>query len=175
MNRPAILALVLLAACAPRRERPPQPVIPVDAIINRLDELEDARRLEGLFMSEAASHASPEVRERLAVALGRIMKPESFPLFVVIQIHSKPAEWKSLVFAAGQMGLAPDGLSPENTRDFLKLVTNTLKEPNEALRALSVEAIGKLALDQAPGLAAPLLKDPSPLVRRQAATACFRW
>src|SRR6185503_6546973 len=74
VKRITISALVLLAACS---APPVQPDVDPTAMLDRIAELEDARKLDTFFMAAAAGSRSPEVRERLAVALGRIMDPES--------------------------------------------------------------------------------------------------
>jgi len=173
VKRFAISALVLLTACSSPPPSPP-PADPKE-FIEKIAELEDARRLDDMFMAAAAGSRSPEVLERLAVALGRIMAPESLTHVVALYVHMAPFERAPLVFALGQMGLRPDGLRADELDMCLKLVTGESKSPDEAVRATAVEALGKLAGDQAPIMVLPFLKDSSPRVRRQAASACFRW
>lgn len=168
MNRPAATALLLLAACSTRA-----PVPAEYPELSRIAALEDARSSNIPDSVIASEHAG--VRERAAVALGRIMDPESIPALARLATDSDPAVRHAALFAIGQLGLRPDGLTEPQAGALIQAVSEATKDPEELLRATAVEALGKLALENAPRLALPFLKNPSARVRRQAASACFRW
>ncbi len=172
VNRLIPFALVLLAACG---SRPPVDKPTVESILAPISQFEDARQYDEKLVSGWAGSTAPEIRARVALALGRLMKPEVIPVLVKLTGDGDASVRREALFAAGQMGLAPEPLPADAMDVLLQAVRLGMKSPDEGIRARAVEAMGKLALDKAPAIAASFLKDPSPLVRRQAASACFRW
>ncbi len=172
MKRLTIPAIVLLAACGSRRAVD-KPV--VETILAPISQFEDARTYDAALVSSWSESTSAVIRARVAVALGRLMKRESLPVLLKLMSDEDSSVRQEALFAAGQLGLGPEPLTAEDSDLLLQAAVIAVKGSEEASRARGMEAIGKLALEKSPGLAIPHLKDPSPLVRRQAAAACFRW
>ena len=174
VKRFAISALVLLAACSssPRIEHSPKDA---EATFVLMVVAEDSRTLPPGLFEEASASSDAAIRWRAAASIGRIMKPAGIPILLTLASDAHPEVRSAAIFAMGQLGLAPEALSAKEVDALMKTVMAAMKVAEVSMRATAVEAMGKLAGDRAPALAAPLLKDPSPLVRRQAASACFRW
>ena len=164
-----LFILLALASCSTRSVTAP----PDAPEIRRISDLEDARNAN--LPETWITSPDPGVRERAAVALGRIMDVEGIPRLARLARDPEPAVRRAALFAMGQMGLRPDGLTPDQAGGLLEIVSNSMRDPHEGNRAAAVEAMGKLAMEDAPKAAIPHFRDPSPRVRRQAASACFRW
>ena len=145
------------------------------AKIEELLGIEDERICGGAALTSAVTSSDSRVRARAAVALGRIMKPETIPTLLDLLKDERAAVRLEALFAAGQLGLVPEGLKEGDAGLLINDVKLKLSSEDEQARARAVEALGKLAGDKAPLLVAPFLKDVSAAVRRQAASACFRW
>jgi cyclophilin family peptidyl-prolyl cis-trans isomerase/HEAT repeat protein len=175
VRRPAAAALLVLAACSSRPATP----TPDPAVSRRLADIalaEDERTPHPYLMVEAALTRDPALQERAAVALGRLMRPDEGAFLGLLYGLGVTAEVKrAALFAMGQLGLGPEPPGGEDLRILGKMIDDALDDGDDETRAVAVEAMGKIDLERAPRRAIDFLSDRSPLVRRQAASACFRW
>src|SRR5687768_18128827 len=107
------LVPVLLGACSVRPQpgpiTSPAPVSPtraaaapeLDASLLLL--LEDRRIYEPLVVSRALA-GPPEIRERLAVALGRIGDPQGRPILEILLADATVETRRAAAFALGELG-----------------------------------------------------------------------
>jgi len=174
MPRFAALALLLASACSGPAPKDPHAPSESDLLLEQVASAEDARVADAPAILKAADSTDAPVRARAAVALGRILRPEGIAPLLALAKDSDAAVRRAAIFALGQYGFDAESAGGREA-EMVEAVQPALTDGDARLRATAVEAIGKLALERAPGLAAPFLKDPSFAVRGKAAIACFRW
>jgi len=135
---------------------------------------EDGRTGGAPIFGRAAASPDPAIRARAALALGRILAPEGIDPLLSLSKDGDPFVRRTAIFAMGQYGFDVDGAAGREA-GLLAAIRPALEDPDEQIRAVAVEAVGKLALEMAPAVVAPVLKDKSSMVRCMAAMACFRW
>jgi cyclophilin family peptidyl-prolyl cis-trans isomerase/HEAT repeat protein len=147
----------------------PQPAPPAELSLAAIEDRREAGHalLQGALTDEAASR-----RARAALALGRIQDVEGAPqLLALLQDHDIAVR-RSAIFALGQFGLLPD--QPVDP-SWAQALAEELTDATEPLVVADlVEALGKLAGDDAQRQVVPFLTHASALVREQAAYALFR-
>jgi cyclophilin family peptidyl-prolyl cis-trans isomerase/HEAT repeat protein len=152
----AVLLLVVLAGCGA-----PDPI----------PRIEDERHLASETLIAASRDASPERRERAALAMGRIQSPEYVESLVFAARDSDRSVRLAALFALGQIGLVQQAAVPPAA------VTGCLEhldDPDPDIVVRAVEALGKLADPRVPVAVVGQLAHPHPAVRAEAATALFR-
>ncbi len=145
--------LALLAVCPalhgcvpPPRPRPAAPP-PLPPKLAQLLEWEDRRSLgDGKLEELALTDPEPQVRARALLALGRIQDAAVTPSLIKAMQDPDAGARAAAAFAAGQLGLAWEGLAEEPKG----ALTNALlelegKEQDGAVRAAQLEALSKLA------------------------------
>lgn len=114
------------------------------------------------------------VRARAAMAFGRIQKPECVDPLLFLLRDREPAVRAAAAFSLGQMAWRAEfagGREPEIAR----ALACGLGEKDPAALLATVEAVGKIALEQAPDMLLPLLSDRSSRVRAEALMGLFRY
>lgn len=153
----AALAALLLAACRGGSE----------AI--RL--AEDTRDPESPVLRVEMARGPVKRRCRAALAMGRIQSPVyAAPLAEAANDPDREVRLAAL-FALGQLGLARGAQPPEPA---VAACRAALADPDVAVAARAVEALGKLAPAGAETEIVPLLEHPAADVRAEAALALFR-
>jgi cyclophilin family peptidyl-prolyl cis-trans isomerase/HEAT repeat protein len=174
MNRISILALLLASACSGPAPESQRPIPEEHLLLERIEAAEDARVADAPALSKGAASAEAQIRTRAAVALGRILRPEGIAPLLALAKDPDASVRRAAIFALGQYGFDAEGAGGREG-EMMEAIKPALVDANVRLRGAAVEAIGKLALEKAPDMAAPFLADPSFAVRGQAAIACFRW
>jgi cyclophilin family peptidyl-prolyl cis-trans isomerase/HEAT repeat protein len=134
-------ALLLLAGCAPAASPPPPaptPPTPSDAEISasaRLLRLEDLREFIAPVLDSATSAASPLVRRRAALALGRLGDARGVRNLVPLLRDPDASVAATAAFALGQLG---------DTASVAPLAA-ALRDPRAGVAAEAAYALGKLA------------------------------
>jgi len=134
------LSLIGLAVCASADERPKQSSAAIPPIIHaRIIQLEDERNLNGDELTGLLKHRTPEVRERAALAIGRIGDKRGAPALIDAFDVEKDLESRvAVAFALGEIGdLAAVPI-------LLKAFTIDREVAAPLLRARGCEALGKI-------------------------------
>ncbi len=150
---PWLLATALLAAgCASTAVSPDLPELAVPDLDERalLLLLVDRQETES-FGVQRALRGGPELREALAVALGRIPDPQGRSPLAGLLLDDVPAVRRAAAFSLGELG------DPEAREPLLVAVTDADRE----VGTLAVEALGKLQVPIVEVLAALLPLDES--------------
>jgi cyclophilin family peptidyl-prolyl cis-trans isomerase/HEAT repeat protein len=137
------LSLIMLAVCASADEQPKRTSAEIPPNIHaRIIQLEDERNLNGDELTGLLKHRSAAVRERAALAVGRIGDKRGTDALIAMLEHegSEPARAMA-AFALGEMEDA-SGVSA------LMAVVEREKE-SLSVRARAVEGLGKIAGVQA--------------------------
>jgi cyclophilin family peptidyl-prolyl cis-trans isomerase/HEAT repeat protein len=129
------LAFALLLATATAQTKTPRPqTVPLDVEIQIL-KAEDLREYDDLLAAKL-DHAIPEVRERAALAAGRIGNPKAVPVLIDLAKADKSlAVRRMAVFALGETE------AESATNGVLSL----LEDKDSGVRARAFEALGKIA------------------------------
>lgn len=155
-----LLWLALLAACG----SPPELAVPRD---------EDTRAPESEDLRSALRDESYEIRVRAARAMGRIQSLSYAPdLVAALEDRSREVKLEA-IFALGQMAFAEDWEAGKESAISPHLLAR-LGDTHDALRAATVEALGKLGGAGVEGALAALAADPDAGVRAEVALAIFR-
>jgi cyclophilin family peptidyl-prolyl cis-trans isomerase/HEAT repeat protein len=137
------LSLIMLAVCASADARPKRTGAAIPPNIHaRIIQLEDERNLNGDELTGLLKHASAAVRERAALAIGRIGDKRGTDALIAMLEHegSEPARAMA-AFALGEM---------EDARGVSALMAVVEREEESlSVRARAVESLGKIAGVQA--------------------------
>jgi len=137
------LSLIMLAVCASADGRPKRTGAAIPPNIHaRIIQLEDERNLNGDELTGLLKHRSAAVRERAALAIGRIGDKRGTDALIAVLEHegSEPARAMA-AFALGEM---------EDARGVSVLMAVVEREKESlSVRARAVEALGKIAGVQA--------------------------
>jgi len=143
---------------------PPTLPAPPAAIARAIAVAEDQRRYADGELKTLLGHASPTVRARAALAVGRLQDSTTVPDVVSLLGDANPAVRREAVFALGQ-------IAHRSARGPLEL---KLKDSDEETVELAIEALGKLGDKSAGAPIASFLKSGTPAQRREAAVALWR-
>lgn len=138
-----LICLSLIAVCARAEAQSKRAgAASLNTIQSRIIQLEDERNLNGDELTGLLKHASPAVRERVALAIGRIGdKRGAEALIAAIQKDGDQSVRAMTAFALGEMEDA------QAAAPLLDAV-NSPKEPL-GVRARAIEALGKIGSIQA--------------------------
>ncbi|MEK7486956.1 MAG: peptidylprolyl isomerase [Planctomycetota bacterium] len=134
---------------------------------------EDLRQFSEATFQKYFLHSSPWIRERAAVALGRIQDANSKKLLkVALENEEDVRVREALIFATGQL----------NEAEFIPLLLTQLQKDPLSLRILACEALGKIKTEKTPESAYLVvetalresLRDLNPEIRATATLALFR-
>ena len=140
----------------------------VDPAIARAENL---RELDSPVLIKALEQGSTEERLRAVIAMGRIQDDGYAEALAAASRDSDPVVRQTALFALGQLGLA-EGSRPAAVAVDACLASLDSDDANDVAGA--VEALGKLAPDEAALTITPLLQHVSDAVRTEAAYALFR-
>lgn len=141
-------------------------------LLAALERAEDLRLASDPALAQAVASPKPALRERAALALGRLQAPEHTATLLGLAVNDPAKEVRvAALFAVGQLGLA-EGARP--SEEAVKTVFELLSSTDPELKALAVEALGKLAPADAAEWLMGLLSDPSARIRAEAAYGLFR-
>ena len=143
---------------------PPALPAPPAAIAGAIALAEDQRRYADGELKILLGHASPAVRARAALAVGRLQDSTAVPDLVSLLGDANPAVRREAVFALGQT-------AHRSARGPLEL---KLKDSDEETVELTIEALSKLGDKSAGAPIASFLKSGTPAQRREAAVALWR-
>jgi len=135
-------------------------------------ELEDRRVSASASLIEASTDGPISRRARAVRAMGRIQDPEYVPALASALNDSDRELRLAALFALGQMGM-PVGSRPPSAA--AKACFACLDDPDEAIVAAALQALGKLAPANLPARVTPFLSNDAPRVREEAAYALFRY
>ncbi len=142
------------------------------ALLSAVERAEDLRLAADPALTQALASPLPALRERAVLALGRLQAAEHREVLLRLAIQDPSREVRmAALFAVGQLGLA-EGAKP--TDEEFQPVFSLLSSPDGEIKALAVEALGKLATSQSAEHLMGLFADPSPKIRAEAAVALFR-
>jgi len=135
--------------------------------------VEDLRLPDSDVLIDALATGDAERAARAALAMGRIQHPSyAEPLARASRADRPAAVRKAALFALGQLGLAEGVEPPEVALEACRVES---RDPDPAIAALAVEALGKLAAPQTVDEVVSLLEHPDARVRAEAALALFRF
>ncbi|MEL7061296.1 MAG: peptidylprolyl isomerase [Acidobacteriota bacterium] len=152
---PLLVALLALSGCATSApDAPPSaptaavlPAAPAFSEVSHLEEralllmLEDRRLWEPATLSAYAADPAPEVRERTAVALGRIADPRGAALLASLSADDDVAVRRAAVFALGELG---EGRGAGATEALRGSIAAALGDVDSDVGRLAVEAGAKI-------------------------------
>src|SRR5262245_39947649 len=137
------LSLIMLAVGATADERPKRTTAAIPPNIHaRIIRLEDERNLNGDELTGLLKHRSAAVRERAALAIGRIGDKRGTDALIAVLEHEGSEPTRAMAaFALGEM---------EDARGVSALMA-VVERGNESssVRAGAIEALGKIASVQA--------------------------
>jgi len=137
------LFLIVLAVGVTADERPKRASAPIPPEIHaHIIQLEDERNLNGDELTGLLKHASAAVRERAALAIGRIGDKLGTDALIAMLEHEESERARAMAaFALGEM---------EDARGVAALMAVVEREKESlSARARAVEALGKIAAVQA--------------------------
>ena len=141
------------------------------ASLSPLKEAEDLRQADAPAIVAACRSSSARERAAVAVALGRIQKPESVNCLLTLAQDSNLRVARAAVFALGQLGWKSEFSGGRETELVEKLVPLLA---NKKLTAWVVEALGKLGLANTPALVTEQLQSQDESVKIEALLALYR-
>ncbi len=142
--------------------------------LSPLKEAEDRRDVHAPALQAAIISESKKQRVQVAQALGRIQKAEGLtPLLNLLNDRDLEVQ-KAAAFALGQLAWVPEACA-QREKEIAKTLQKKLSSKNASMRALVAEALGKIALEEAPQYLIPLLKDTNAEVRATTLTALYRY
>ncbi len=176
MRKAAAILLLLLGACSsdPGPAPTPGPGRDAQAVDPHPDisAAEEARDPSSLL--KAATWTDGRRRARAAVALGRILSPEGIEAVIALCRDENALVKRNAIFAAGQYGFDKAAASGRE-KELLAAVLPSMDDVEETVRVRSLQAAGKLGLEDTPALVVKYLQDPVMTVRAEAVMAAFRW
>src|SRR5437773_2607261 len=125
---------------------------------------EDRRDWADGTLRRGLHHADPVVRQRAALAVGRLQDSTTVEDLVPLLSDAVPDVRREAVFALGQIQHAAARAPLEQQ----------LESPDLETKALAVESLGKLGQKASTRRVALFLRDASPVLRREAAVALWR-
>jgi cyclophilin family peptidyl-prolyl cis-trans isomerase len=125
---------------------------------------EDRRDASDVQLVHSASNRSPEVRERVALALGRIQDPASVRLLVSLLSDQEIAVQSAAAFALGQVGSA----------DAVPALSQAAGSANSDVAQRAIVALGKIHAPGTTDRIAGFLRHADPALREAAAFALSR-
>jgi len=144
------------------------------AAIDPVLDAADKRMATAPVLMQAIEARDAKVRERAAVAWGRIQDPKSInPLGILATMDKDPKVRAAAVFGLGQMGWKKE-FSLGKEEELRKLLNGKLKDKDSLVRLRAVEAFGKGGLETTPEVMVPFLSDSDKKIRAAAAYAMFR-
>jgi cyclophilin family peptidyl-prolyl cis-trans isomerase/HEAT repeat protein len=143
---------------------------PLDSLSNA----EDNRDVSAPVLLQAASSKKKEIRARAAEIFGRIRNSAGLPMLFQLAHDPELNVRKAAAFALGQFGWNASFANGREA-DIVVALTPLVSERDASLRALAIEAFGKVGLNKTPALVAPSLKDLDPRVRAEALMALNRY
>src|SRR5262249_3106388 len=134
---------------------------------------EDNREVDSPALTHAASSSDARLRARAAVAYGRIAQADGIQPLRVLAGDGDAQVRGAAAFALGQFGWMDARVGHEAA--MIATLTPLLTDADAGVRSRAIAAIGKLAdPGAATTLATPLIRDPEPQVRAEAALAMHR-
>ena len=147
MNRRTLLwiAVALTLGCKPAPSPwEPKPVVPKDVLI-QLVEAEDTRTWDAATMARLLRDSRPVVRERAALAAGRIGDEDAVPRLTEL-LHDGSVEVAAMAaFALGEIESIKGVPSLLEALKYSPLLETLKLSDEKAIRARAVEALGKIA------------------------------
>jgi cyclophilin family peptidyl-prolyl cis-trans isomerase/HEAT repeat protein len=125
---------------------------------------EDRRDWSGGLLARALVHADAAVRQRAALATGRLQDSASVPALTPLLTDRVPAVRREAAFALGQIG-------QRSARPALELA---LRSPDAELVMLTLEALGKLGDPAATASLLPFLHSGTPAQRMRVCESLWR-
>lgn len=170
-----LLAGLALPGCTPKAPPPPPrpaylPPAPLIEPLLEIATLEDQRAPVDDRLLRFLNDPSPVIRARLALALGRIGSPDGISSLRQLAMDPQQDVRGQAYFALGQIddtALPPEAtLTPESI-----LIERFEKEPAAPLKAVIVNALGKVGGGPSGLVLLAALQDPNPDVRGEGAIA----
>jgi cyclophilin family peptidyl-prolyl cis-trans isomerase/HEAT repeat protein len=174
MRSRLVLLHCLLASCATDPVQPAQQPAPIaldtTPALLEIARLEDARVEDPSRLVELLSDSEPKVRERAALALGRMPRAADSEAVAraLTQIAASDASVDvrcAALFALGQRDETASG----------EALIGLTKDPEPQVRARAVEALAKLSRPELRTIVLHALQDDDPHVRLEAAHGPYRW
>lgn len=177
-NLMLMVAVVGLASpqlgCVPKQAPPPARAsyLPPEALTQALlsiAEAEDHRLPVNEGLLKFAKDPNPEVRGRLARALGRLQDVKGIPALIGLASDSDLNVRKEVYFALGQM--PPQGAPPEMPPPQDTLISRFTAEQDVALKARILQALGKVGGERARATLLVGMQSPEAVMRGEAVLA----
>ncbi len=163
-----MVALVAAAArpgvAYPTPAESPGPAVTQPAVFAAIARAEDRREWADGVLRRALAHADPVVRARAALAVGRLQDSTTVADLLPLLEDPAPEVRREAAFALGQIGHS-------SARQGLERL---LGGSDVELVDLVLEALGKLGGKASTLLVTGYLRDPSPVLRGEAAVALWR-
>jgi cyclophilin family peptidyl-prolyl cis-trans isomerase/HEAT repeat protein len=135
---------------------------------------EDARNVNAKALKDAILENRSEVRERVALAYGRIRKSEGIDPLLGLLLDKSERVQRAAAFALGQLGWEVSSAGGREKEISDALVACAQKSTDALVKASAIEALGKIGLEETPRLVMPFFKNSSALVKAEAVFAIFR-
>lgn len=134
-----------------------------------ISEAEDHREPVSENLLAYAKNSAPEVRSRLARALGRLQDPKGLKTLVALADDPDPSVRKEVYFALGQMpaqGAPPDIAPPQEA-----LISHFMVETDNAMKARILQALGKVGGERSRATLLVGMQGPEAAMRGEAVLA----
>ncbi|MDH3629093.1 MAG: HEAT repeat domain-containing protein [Acidobacteriota bacterium] len=136
---------------------------------------EDRRDVDAPALTVTSADESPTVRERVYRALGRIQDPAGLERLLRGLDDDESTVRQSALFAIGQLGLARGAVVDATAVETLGRRVGPVEGRSLDERVAAIEALGKLAPENAEQILLSLLEDPSAAIRAETVDALFRF
>lgn len=171
---PLLLVGPVTTGCAPKVAPPPVRAawLPEESITRALLSIAQVEDRRGSITPELlafATDASPEVRQRLARALGRLQDAAGIPTLGTLATDGDINVRREAFFALGQMPAA--GAAPEIPPPQELLISRFTAEAENPLRARILQALGKVGGERARATLLVGMQAPDPQMRGEAVLA----
>jgi len=142
--------------------------------LDAIKEAEDNRDVHAPALAHAVSSSSFVDRARAARAFGSIQKSEGIASLLILLNDSNLRVQKEAIFALGQFGWEKS-FSQGREKEITQSLLSKLESKDQEVRRLTVEALGKIALEETPLHVIEMLKDSHKQVRAEALVALYRY
>ncbi|MFO1417963.1 MAG: HEAT repeat domain-containing protein [Methylotetracoccus sp.] len=147
---------------------------PVRAHLDPILDAEDRLDPFANVLIEGIGSPSADMRGRVALAYGRMQKPEGIDALLRLSGDRDPSVRAQALFALGQFAWRAEfALGRED--EIADRIAGHLGERDEYVRAAAVEALGKIGFLRVPSLVTPLLADAVAQIRAEALMSLFRY
>lgn len=134
---------------------------------------EDERRADAPALTTGASSRNFLIREKVAVAYGRILDPRGITPLLALAKDPNSSVARAALFALGQFGWSKT-TAASREKEIADAIAPLLRSGDLSVKLAALEATGKLFHGDTQATLLPFLNDPTPAVRAQALFSLYQ-